>query len=162
MTLLDHLPRFSAADDGEVGEGTLDPMGLGAAADRIADLLAPGLRARMINPRFVTLAAIGAKAWQNAPAIDGSFSTRPDIAFEWIVTEALARNQPGTGEAHVFPGSRKVNRAIRRGDRVSAADYLASPRVFGFTGVYRPYSKYAGVIDDREELTATADRLIEA
>jgi hypothetical protein len=53
--LLEQFPRFSEYDPGAVGEGSLDPLGLGAVADRIADRLAPGVRARMSHPRFVTL-----------------------------------------------------------------------------------------------------------
>lgn len=39
-TLLGQFPRFSQYDPGAVGEGSLDPLGFGAVADRIADRLA--------------------------------------------------------------------------------------------------------------------------
>jgi hypothetical protein len=64
MAMLDQLPRLSAYDPGAVGEGSIDPLGLAAVADRIADVLAPGLRARMSLPRFVTVSAVGAIAYQ--------------------------------------------------------------------------------------------------
>jgi hypothetical protein len=42
-SLLEQLPRLSAYDPGAEGEGEggLGPLGLGAVADRIADVLAP-------------------------------------------------------------------------------------------------------------------------
>lgn len=162
MSLLNQLPRFSALDMGSLGEGTLDPLGLSPGAERIAELLAPGLRARMVQPRFVTLAAIGAMARPQPDSLTTISGPSPDIAFEWLVAEALARDNPQSAAAHHFPGSRKVARALRRGDRVSASDYLASPRVFGFTGVYRPFSRYAGVSTSLDELGRNAVGLVEA
>ncbi|GAA4758454.1 hypothetical protein [Gordonia alkaliphila] len=162
MTILDQLPRFSAQDKGAVGEGTLDPLGLSPVAERIADLLAPGLRARMSQPRFTTLAAVGAMAQPEPGPVTASNGPAADIAFEWLVAEALARDK-SANPPHTFPGSRKVARALRRNERVSASDYLASPRVFGFNGVYRPFARYAGVLDDRsDELGLKAIGLVEA
>lgn len=161
MTLLNQLPRFSAYDEGSFGEGTLDPLGLSPGAERIAELLAPGLRARMSEPRFVTLAAVGAIA--KPEHVADTNGPAPDIAFEWLVAEALARDNRTADPQHQFPGSRKVARALRRNERVSASDYLASPRVFGFTGVYRPFSRYAGVTDDKsDEPGVMAVGLVEA
>src|SRR5579872_4902711 len=111
MTLADQLPRLSAYDPGAVGEGGLDPLGLAAVADRIADVLVPGVRARMSQPRFVTLSAIGALAFQalhNLTADDGK--TTVDIAFEWLVVEALVR-RPENGRIEGLPGNYKAARA---------------------------------------------------
>ncbi|MGX7678289.1 hypothetical protein ACSMXN_05270 [Jatrophihabitans sp. DSM 45814] len=105
MTLLDQLPRLSAYDPGAAGEGGLDPLGLSAVADRIAEVLAPGVRARMSQPRFVTLTAVGATAYQmlrELTADEGK--TTVDIAFEWIVLEAMARH-PGESQTEGLPGN---------------------------------------------------------
>lgn len=139
---LDQLPAFSKYDPGETGEGSLDPLGLGAVADRIADRLAPGLRARMTRPRFVTISALGAHACQSLSGVtstDGK--TTFDLAFEWLVVESLAQHpqlgRPGQPPRLVgLPGSQKVIRARAAHERLSAATYLAGARVFGFTGVH--------------------------
>lgn len=158
----DQLPRLSAYDPGATGEGGLDPLGLGSIADRIADVLVPGLRARMSQPRFVTLSAIGAFAYQtlhDLTADEGK--TTADIAFEWIVVEALVRN-PGDGRADGVPGKQKAQRAKAAGERLSRRTYLSGPRVFGFTGVYRPFSRDADVLTLDGRPGPSADRLVEA
>lgn len=146
MALFDQLPRLSAYDPGAVGEGGLDPLGLAAVADRIADKLAPGIRARMSHPRFVTLSAVGAVAYQalhDLTADQGK--TTVDIVFEWMVVEAIVRH-PGNGRPEGLPGNQKASRARASGMRLSRRTYLSGPRVFGFTGVYRPLSRHARVL----------------
>lgn len=146
MAILDQLPRLSAYDPGAVGEGGLDPLGLAAVADRIADNLVPGVRARMTHPRFVTLSAVGAIAYQalhDLSADEGK--TTVDIVFEWMVVEAIVR-YPGNGRPEGLPGNQKALRAKVAGMRLSRRTYLSGPRVFGFTGVYRPLSRDARVL----------------
>lgn len=146
MSLLDQLPRLSAYDPGAAGEGGLDPLGLSAIADRLADILAPGVRARMRLPRFVTISAVGAIACQTLYGLTADQGkTTADIAFEWLVVEAMVRN-PGAGRLVGLPGNQKAARAKAANERLSRRTYLSGPRVFGFTGVYRPFSRDAGVL----------------
>src|SRR5665811_2223646 len=122
--LIAQLPRLSQYDPGVVGEGGLDPMGLAAVADRIVDLLVPGVRARMSQPRFVTLSAVGALAGQQLTdlvAKDGT--TTAEIAFEWLVVEALVRLAKPE-QVVGLPGSQKARRAIATGARLNAQNYL--------------------------------------
>lgn len=159
---IDQMPTLSKYDPGESGEGGLDPLGLGAIADRIADRLVPGVRARMSQPRFVTLSAVGAHACQSLASqtsVDGK--TTFELAFEWLVVESLVQ-YPIPDRLVGLPGSQKARRARAAGERLSAANYLAGPRVFGFTGVYRPFSVDSAVLD-REGLPGeSADPLLEA
>lgn len=162
MSLLYQLPRLSAYDPGAVGEGGLDPLGLASVADRIANLLAPGLRARMSSPRFVTATAVGAIAYQSLHELTGDQgSTTVDIAFEWLVVESLVR-YPGQGRSEGLPGSQKATRAKAAGERLSRRNYLNGPRVFGFTGVYRPFSRDVGVLTDEDLPGENAARLVSA
>lgn len=161
-SILDQLPTLSKYDPGASGEGSLDPLGLGTVADRIADRLVPGIRARMSQPRFVTLTAVGAQACQSLVGVTSSDGkTTFDIAFEWLVVESLVR-YPQAGRAAGVPGSQKAQRARAVGERLSAGNYLAGPRVFGFTGVYRPFSLDGDVIDARGLPGRNAERLIAA
>lgn len=162
MTLIDQLPRLSAYDPGAAGEGGLDPLGLAAVADRIADQMVPGIRARMSHPRFLTVTAVGAIAYQalhKLTADEGK--TTVDIAFEWLVVEAMVRH-PGEGRPEGLPGNQKALKAIAAKARLSRRAYLSGPRVFGFTGVYRPLSRDAQVLslDDMPALNAL--RLVQA
>lgn len=162
LSLLDQLPRLSAYDPGATGEGGLDPLGLSAVADRIADVSVPGLRARMSQPRFVTLSAVGAIAYQALHDLrtdDGK--TTVDIAFEWVVVEAMVRN-PGDSRTEGLPGSQKAARAKAANERLSQRNYLSGPRVFGFTGVYRPFSRDASVLTSDDLPAENAARLVQA
>jgi hypothetical protein len=116
----------------------------------------------MSQPRFVTLTAVGAIAYQtlhDLTADEGK--TTVDIAFEWIVVEALVRN-PGDGRTEGVPGNQKAHRAKNTGQRLSRRTYLNGPRVFGFTGVYRPFSRDAGVLTLDDRPGPNANRLVEA
>lgn len=162
MALLDQLPRLSAYDLGAAGEGGLDPLGLASVADRIADKLVPGLRARMTYPRFVTLSAVGSMAYQelhHLTADEGK--TTVDIVFEWMVVEALVRH-PGNGRSEGLPGNQKASMAKAAGMRLSRRTYLSGPRVFGFTGVYRPLSRDARVLSLDDLPAQNALRLLHA
>lgn len=154
------LPRLSKYDPGDFGEGGLDPMGVAAVADRIAELLAPGVRARMSHPRFVTLSAIGAYAGMRlSGSVANDGTTKADIAFEWMTVEALVRG-PGNGGLGGLPGTQKARRAKLVGERLSPGTYLRGPRVFGFTGVYRPFSIDSGVLESNGMPGLTAEQLV--
>jgi len=138
------LPTLTEADPEISGEGSLDPLGLAQIADRLAEHLVPGVRARMRRVRFVTAAAVGALSFEElfdmSPA-DGLSS--PSICFEWLVLEAFARRdaQDHALDAAGVPGSSKTRAVIASGRRLTAKNYLKSPNVFGFTGVYLPLAR---------------------
>ncbi|CCH78211.1 hypothetical protein BN12_2620026 [Nostocoides japonicum T1-X7] len=160
--LLNQLPTLSKYDPGESGEGSLDPLGLGALADRIADRLVPGMRARMSQPRFVTLSAVGAHACQPLGGlISSDGKTSFELAFEWLVVESLVQH-PARDRLAGVPGSQKAQRARAAGERLSPANYLAGPRVFGFTGVYRPFSVDSRILDQNGLPGENAEGLLRA
>ncbi|MFT4088753.1 MAG: hypothetical protein QM658_16685, partial [Gordonia sp. (in: high G+C Gram-positive bacteria)] len=131
---------------------------MSAIGDRLAERIAPGVRARMSNPRFVTVATIGALACAPLAKVRADDGTTYDIAYEWLVVEALVRRRD-RAELMGLPGAQKVRRAQTLGERVHKGNYLSGPRVFGFTGVYRPFAKYANVIVDGRT-GAEADALV--
>lgn len=166
MTALASLmPALSEADPVIAGEGSLDPLGLAQAADRLADHLLPGIRARMRRVRFVTAAAVGALASDDlfdVPPTDGVSS--PSICFEWLVLEAFAR-RPTEGaplDSSGVPGSAKVRSVVAQNKRLMARNYLKSPNVFGFTGVYLPLARHLEVLDDSRRPAARITELTRA
>jgi hypothetical protein len=162
MSLFDQLPRLSAYDPGAVGEGGLDPMGTAAVADRIANRLVPGLRARMSQPHFTTISAIGAfscLSLRELTADEGR--TTADIAFEWLVVESIVRSTV-EGRRVGFPGTQKAARARAANQRLSRSTYLSGPRVFGFTGVHRPFSRDIAVLASDDSPAENAARLVHA
>ena len=122
-------------------------MGLAAISDRLADVLVPGLRARMQRVRFVTATAVGALACETLgddfPA-DGVSTAA--ICFEWLVVEGLVRRLSPQQIPPGVPGSQKARAVVASGQRLSAATYLKGPAVFGFNGVYKPFAIDAGVV----------------
>jgi hypothetical protein len=159
------LPTLTEADPEISGEGSLDPLGLAQIADRLADHLVPGVRARMRRVRFVTAAAVGAisceELFDMSPA-DGRSS--PSICFEWLVLEAFARRdaQDHALDAAGVPGSSKTRAVIAHGHRLTANNYLKSPNVFGFTGVYLPLARSLHVLDDWRRPAANITELTAA
>lgn len=152
------LPAVSAYDPPASGEGSLDPMGLSAISDRLAELLVPGLRARMRWVRFTTAMAVGAVSTESlADEQPHDGVSTPAICFEWLLIEAFVRRIERALPSDV-PGSQKTRTAINRGERLSRQTYLNSPRVFGFYGVYKPFAVDAGVLT--QDL-APAERCVE-
>lgn len=163
VSVLDQLPALSKWDPETTGEGSLDPLGMGSIADRIADHLAPGVRARMRDPHFVAriaLSAVVVQEYSHLRSTDGT--TRADIALEWNVLESMVRHQRDKLLSIPFPGSSKASRALAGDSRLSPATYLRGPRVFGFTGVYRPYCVDTGVLDAHGRPGEAARELVEA
>ena len=141
------LPELSAYDPPVAGEGSLDPMGLAAISDRLADRLVPGLRARMQRVRFVTAMAVGAVACETlADELPADGISTPAICFEWLVIEGFVRRLSPQEIPPGVPGSQKARAVVNRKQRLSAATYLKGPSVFGFNGVYKPFAVDAGVV----------------
>jgi hypothetical protein len=144
------LPALTDEDPPIAGEGSLDPLGLALVAERLAENLLPGMRARMRRVRFITISAVGALATEDLfdeIAADGVAS--PSICFEWLVLEAFARKPEGQPlDASGVPGSFKVRGVLAQGKRLASRNYLKAPSVFGFTGVYLPLARHFRVLDD--------------
>lgn len=142
------LPFLSLPDPVVSGEGALDPLGLAAIGDQIAEWILPGLRARMSRPRFLTAIAVSSavcEGLEESYAADGV--TPAYIVFEWLLVEGFAR-EGREGEARRTPGILKAREAVRAGVKLSAKSYLKVPSVFGFHGVYKRLATSLGIVDD--------------
>jgi hypothetical protein len=156
------LPFLTEPDPDRLGEGSLDPLGLGSIADHLADRVAPSVTARMSRVRFLTAIAVGAAIADHLgdePAVDGK--TPPYLAYEWIVVEALARRRPAA-ETQGVPGILKARRALNRSwsAHLDAGSYLQVPKVFGFHGVYKRLARAAGYVDEGLLLLRGGDGLV--
>jgi hypothetical protein len=157
------LPELSQYDPPVAGEGSLDPMGLAAISDRLADRLVPGLRARMQRIRFITAMAVGAMACDalaNEVSSDG-IST-PAICFEWLVIEGFVRRLSPQQIPSGVPGSQKARAVVKRKQRLSASTYLKGPTVFGFNGVYKPFAVDSSVVGNELEPGPRCAELVRA
>ena len=138
-----HLPVLSEYDPTEIGEGSIDPLGLYATADLLAVALIPGVRERQSKPRFLTATAVSLAVCrdfdEDRVAIDGI--SPPWQVFEWYLVEGLVRTAQVSGQNKGLPGQQKVSRAIQDKVPLSARRYLKNPRTFGFHGIYRVLAK---------------------
>lgn len=139
------LPFQTAFDPPQQSEGSLDPLGLYSVADALGVQLAPGVRERQSKPRYLTLALVGALICQDLE--EGPDPRRPPawLAYEWLVVMALVRQLRGTSGLHGIPGRDKVGDCLARNEPVCASNYLKTPSVFGFHGIYKVFGVKAGL-----------------
>lgn len=94
------FPFLTLPDPVTTGEGALDPLGLGTLGGRLADQILPGLRARMVRPRFVTSIAVAAAVCQGMEDHIAADNVTPAyLVFEWLLVEAFVRDGRQVGEA---------------------------------------------------------------
>lgn len=142
------LPFLTLPDPVVSGEGALDPLGLAAIGDQLAEWILPGLRARMSRPRFLTAIAVSAAVceWlEERYAADNI--TPAHLIFEWLLVEGFARDGR-EGEIKRTPGIMKAREALRAGMKMSARNYLKVPNVFGFHGVYKRLAVNLRIVDE--------------
>lgn len=152
------LLPFATLPDPEIeAEGSIDPLGVASMAERLADLMLPGLTARMSKPRFLTALAVGAVVIHGLER--DSRRTEPYIAFEWGLVTALAASET---KATGVPGINKARQALREGAPMSASRYLEVPKVFGFHGIYRKLAVELDLIDRDGNVKSAGERLVEA
>jgi hypothetical protein len=156
------LPLLSEEDKAESSEGGLDPLGLTQIAETMAVRLVPGVRERMVHPRYLTLIAVGLEVCRefgsDTFATDGV--SQPWQVFEWMVVEGFARHYKGR-LPFKLPGSDKASSALRAKVPLSSRSYLKTPGVFGFHGVYRLLSRDVE-IEEAGRLGELGDALLKA
>lgn len=142
------LPFQTAFDPPQQAEGSLDPLGLYSIADALGVRLAPGIRERQSTPRYLTLALVGYTVCQG-PLQNLASQKRVSawLVYEWLVVQSLVKQLQGTPDLQGIPGRTKVGETLRRGEAVCASNYLKTPSVFGFHGIYRVFGVKAGLFD---------------
>ena len=144
-------PLLSTSDPVVESEGSVDPLSLSPVYDRLADRILPSLTVRMRRIRFVTAMCAAARVCaddyeEDDVASDGV--TPPWLVFEWFVVEALVRRKAELDDADGVPGGSKVRTAIRQRRPICHTSYLKTPKVFGFSGIFRRFVTEVGVLTD--------------
>ena len=156
------LPFLTLPDPEIETEGALDPLGLSAIGDRLADEILPGLRARMARPRFLTAIAVSAAVCEGLEdKVANDHVTPAYLIFEWLLVEGFVR--AGNREDTVgTPGTLKVQAVKNSGESMCARTYLRVPSIFGFHGVYKPLAWHLGIVDDDFRLADNGYALLKA
>ncbi len=102
----------------------------------------------MSRPRFLTAIAVSAAVCEGVEDQFAADNITPAyLVFEWLVVEAFVR--AGKREATVrTPGTQKAQEVRDSGEAMCARNYLRTPTVFGFHGVYKPLARHLGIVDD--------------
>lgn len=142
------IPFMTLPDPVVSGEGALDPLGLAAIGDQLAEWVLPGLRARMSRPRFLTAIAVSAVVCEGLEERYAADNITPaHLIFEWLLVEGFAR-EGREDEIRRTPGILKAREALRAGVKMSARSYLKVPNVFGFHGVYKRLAVNLRIVDE--------------
>lgn len=156
------IPFLTTYDPRGIGEGSLDPLGLYQIADHLATQLVPAVRERMRRIRFLTAMAVGSLLTED---LDDEFRHRdssPYLVWEWLVVEALIRDERMDVSAGSVPGSRVTRTALAQHGYLDARSYLKTPRVFGFHGVYKRLAVRLRLVDVHLGPSVEAERLVDA
>ena len=156
------FPFLTTYDPPGTSEGALDPLGLYQIADQLAIQLVPAVRERMQRIRMLTAIAVGAMVTE---ALDGDPRDRdasPYLVWEWLVVEALTRKMRDEPALWGVPGTLVTARALDQQGYLDARSYLKTPRIFGFTGVYKRLAIHLGVVDVHLGAGPNAESLVDA
>ena len=140
--------RHQPADPLLESEGSVDPLSLARTYEQLADRFLPAVTVRMSPTRFLTAMCLGAlvcREEREGIAADGVWP--PWLLYEWYVVKASARADDGTRQERI-PGLLKAATCLRNQRPVSAAAYLKTPKVFGFSGIFRRLAVGARVLDN--------------
>jgi len=145
-------------------EGSVDPLGLQAVYERLADKILPAITVRMTRPRFLTAMAVGAHVCQQWGEEDlAADQVSPAwIVFEWFVVESFYRSREKLTDDQRIAGILKAGQAIRDHDHLSAPTYLKSPKVCGCSGVFKRLAVAAGVLTEDFTLDEAGFTLVRA
>lgn len=152
------LPFVTELDPEIEAEGGIDPLGLAVIADRLANDMIPGVTARMLRPRFVTLVTVGSRLTEDMPE-RGKDGTPAYVAFEWLALQAFACMEDQTGLLGI-QGMLKAKGARRDGAAMSARRYLKAPTVYGVNAAYKRLARALELIDDDMRWRTEGERLL--
>jgi len=155
------LPFLTSYDPPGTSEGSLDPLGLYQIADQLASQLVPAVRERMQRVRFLTAMAVGALVCEGLDDDRTQRDASPYLVWEWLVVEALIRQAGKIGGIWGIPGTLVARRALEQRDYLDARNYLKTPRIFGFHGVYKRLAVHLGVLNVHLQPGPNAEALVD-
>jgi hypothetical protein len=157
------FPQLSAYDPTVTGGGSLDPLGLYLIADRLASKLAPGVRERMSNPRYLTAMALGAHVCNPFYSEYSQDGISPAYqVYEWHIVEGYVSGFWRTDPDQIqgLPGIQKATESFRNRLPLRPNRYLKAPSAFGFHGVYRTLSTDLKVLSEDYILQESGHELL--
>ncbi len=145
-------PVISLRDAPTESEGSIDPLSLATTYERLADRILPAVTVRMGRIRFMTAMCLGAHVCRDMRDDFARDEVTPAwLVFEWFVIKAFAEtDEDPIGQR--IPGLLKVRTSLGNKREVSAPSYLKTPKVFGFSGIFRRLATRAKLLTNDLEL----------
>lgn len=161
------LPQSTPYDPAEDLPGSVDPLGTVTGAEQLAEVLLPGLTARMWRARHLTFAVLAAEIAKRVATGREDRFVEARLAFERIFVSAIARqenNNTGWGNAsRRLPGIGLARRALGAGDQpLERASFLKGPAVNGPFGVVARLARDMGLVDEAGEVQSAGTTLLSA
>ncbi|HND51598.1 MAG TPA: hypothetical protein PLV92_04345 [Pirellulaceae bacterium] len=169
VMLLSSLPLPTTYDPSADPPGSVDPLGTVAGAEQLADVLLPGLTARMWRARHLTFAALAALVGERAAQAEGGSEVmrlEARLGLERLFVSAVARKDeaklPGWGPAaRRLPGIGLARRAIRADDQpLGKQNFLKGQAINGPFGVVQRLARHLDIIDDENRLSRKGETLL--
>ncbi|UUO07896.1 hypothetical protein M4951_06165 [Blastopirellula sp. J2-11] len=167
--LLTALPISSPYDPVEDPPGSIDPLGTVAMAEQLADVLLPGLTARMWRIRHLTFTALAALLGERAASAEGSseeIRLEARLGLERLFVSAVAwkdeKKEDNWGNAaRRLPGIGLARRAIRSGHQpLGKQNFLKGQAINGPFGVVQRLARNLDIIDDDNQLSRNGEALL--
>lgn len=158
--LVDALPIATPYDPAEDPPGSIDLLGTVASAEQLADVLLPGLTARMWRARHLTFTALAALVGERAAAAEGGreeMRLEARLGLERLFVSAVAwkdekREEGWDKAARRLPGIGLARRAIRAGHQsLGKQNFLKGQAINGPFGVVQRLARNIDIIDDDEK-----------
>lgn len=156
------LPQTTAYDPAEDPPGSVDPLGTVTGAEQLAEVLFPGVTARMWRVRLLTFAAVASEV---ARKVNPARPLAARLAFERLFVSAVARqeeaDQAWKPASRRLPGIGLARQALRAGDQpLEKANFLKGQGVNGPFGVISRLARDVGVVNESGELERAGTELL--
>ena len=167
--LATYLPLATPYDPAEDPPGSVDPLGTVASAEQLADILLPGLTARMWRARHLTFTAFAALVGERAAAAEGSseeMRLEARLGLERLFVSAIAwkdekKEDDWSKAARRLPGIGLARRAIRSGHQpLGKQNFLKGQAINGPFGVVHRLARNLDIIDDDNRLSRNGEELL--
>lgn len=159
------LPQSTPYDSAEDPPGSIDPLGTVTGAEQLAEVLLPGVTARMWRIRLLTFAALAAEVSRRVAAGRDDRLLDARLAFERLFVSAIARQEERETDwrkaSRRLPGIGLARQALRAGDQPLARDnFLKGQGVNGPFGVMSRLARDIGALDEAGELERAGTDLL--
>lgn len=154
---LSQMPSATPYDPTADAAGSADPIGTLGGSERLAEVLLPGLTARMWRARLLTFAVVAADVADAIVRQSGDeedLRLRARLAFERLFVSGLVRceeSDPGrySGVPRRVPGRRVASRALHADDEpLTRQNFIKGQAVNGPSGIIARLAHHLGLLDD--------------